>query len=130
MDKLQRVGTDRVSDARLSSILLPRPKGSIKVGRSPEQDFRIDDAHISRSHAHFEFLMGKWHVLDNGSLNFTFLNGRQLQPFQLVPLSYGDLVRFGPPNSPPAHHEYQYQLVEISPGPISGMIKFVDSRAD
>ena len=63
------------------------------VGRGRGVDLKIDDPSVSRNHARLEEVGDHWHVVDLGSANGTFLNGRPLS--RPAALQDGDLVAFG-----------------------------------
>jgi FHA domain len=63
------------------------------VGRSPACDLRFDDRRVSRDHA-IVVLHGRHaRVLDNRSMNGTFVNGYRITATNL---RNGDVVRLGP----------------------------------
>jgi hypothetical protein len=51
----------------------------VSVGRSLEDDIFVNEATVSRRHAALERTGGVWTVVDLGSLNGTFLDGRRLE---------------------------------------------------
>jgi pSer/pThr/pTyr-binding forkhead associated (FHA) protein len=71
---------------------LELPEDITSVGRVPENVLQIEDDSVSSSHAQIFFKDGKFHVLDLGSTNGTFLNGEKIHE---SPLNSGDEVRFG-----------------------------------
>lgn len=68
------------------------------VGRSEDNDLVLGDRWISRNHAMLqqmdgEDVLGSYYVIDLGSRNGTFINGRRVSiP---APLSHGDRLTFG-----------------------------------
>lgn len=48
--------------------------------------------YISRKHGKFEFMDGKWYVMDLGSTNGTQLNGKPLVPNKFYHISSGDKI--------------------------------------
>ncbi|MCC6572606.1 MAG: FHA domain-containing protein [Planctomycetes bacterium] len=67
--------------------------GPVVVGRSADQaNIAIKDNRLSRAHCRFEPRDGKWAVVDLGSQNGTFVNGKRVQDAVLAP---GDLVTIG-----------------------------------
>lgn len=62
------------------------------AGRHPESDIFLDDITVSRRHAEFRRENGKYHVVDNGSLNSTYVNR---QPVESAALADGDEVQIG-----------------------------------
>lgn len=77
---------------------LPEDKMSI-FGREEQCDFQMEmDALISREHFGIEKDEdGKWIIIDLGSTNCTFLNGRKLSN-ETVVLEDGDKIRAGSQN--------------------------------
>lgn len=73
-----------------SQIALTRPVMS--AGRHPESDIYLDDITVSRRHAEFRRENGKFHVVDLGSLNKTYLNRK---PVEAAVLANGDEIRIG-----------------------------------
>jgi hypothetical protein len=65
------------------------------VGRAPPVDLLLDwDDQISRLHARFERVEGRWELVDDGlSSNGTFVNGERLSGRRA--LNDGDTLRFG-----------------------------------
>jgi pSer/pThr/pTyr-binding forkhead associated (FHA) protein len=53
--------------------------GRVIIGRTEENDIVIDEATVSRRHATLvRWRSGRWSVVDEGSLNGTFLDGKRL----------------------------------------------------
>ena len=82
-------------------VLLPRNilenymKG-LSIGRDADiVDFSFASQSISRRHARFRWRDGKVHIEDLNSTNGTFVNGRQLDPFNSTPLNVGDSLKVG-----------------------------------
>jgi diguanylate cyclase (GGDEF)-like protein len=68
----------------------PQP---ITIGREPENDIQVDWPDVSRRHCRVEPLpQGGYRLLDLGSKNGTFLNGRQITA---MALEFEDRVRVG-----------------------------------
>lgn len=70
--------------------------GTNSVGRSPENDIVLDNESMSRRHAEVRWDGQQCQVVDLGSTNGTFVEGRQLAPYQPQPVAPGTRVRFGP----------------------------------
>ena len=68
-------------------------KGTMNVGRAPDNQLVIDHPTVSRHHAWVKEDKGEFLVFDIGSGNGTFVNGQQIEAPQL--LQNGDVVRFG-----------------------------------
>jgi len=63
----------------------------LTVGREPTCDVRLDDPHVSRTHAALERRGGAVYVQDLGSSGGTFVNGT---PARSAELRQGDVVQF------------------------------------
>ena len=63
----------------------------LTVGREPDCDVRLDDPHVSRTHAALERRDGTVYVQDLGSSGGTFVNGN---PAKSAELRQGDVVTF------------------------------------
>lgn len=73
-----------------------RPKDRKTIGRGPENEFRIDDASVSKMHAAFVFnAERRLLVADTGSTNGTFVNGQRIAYGQAQAVADGDTVKFG-----------------------------------
>jgi pSer/pThr/pTyr-binding forkhead associated (FHA) protein len=69
----------------------------VAIGRSPENDLPLANGHraVSRRHAEIRLVGGRPHLVDLGSKNATFLNGRPLSPGRPRPLRSGDRIVVG-----------------------------------
>jgi pSer/pThr/pTyr-binding forkhead associated (FHA) protein len=65
----------------------------ITIGRDPSNTITINDAEISRRHAHLTYQGGKYILEDLGSTNGTFVNGQRLAGPRV--LKSGEVVSFG-----------------------------------
>ena len=63
------------------------------IGRAPSSDVRLDDHRVSRSHAILVRHGRHYRLLDNRSLNGTYLNGRRVASTNL---NHGDEIALGP----------------------------------
>ena len=63
------------------------------IGRSPDNDFIIDDASVSRQHATIIQTESGLVICDNGSSNGTFINGNRIN--QEAPLKEYDILKLG-----------------------------------
>jgi hypothetical protein len=68
-------------------------EGTVRVGRSPGCDLRLDDLHVSRQHATFEVVGGECVVRDLGSSHGTRVNGTRIDA--PTRLHDGDRVTIG-----------------------------------
>lgn len=81
----------------------------LRIGRSPSAGLRFDGAQdtvVSGHHAQIVFERGSYFLLDTGSTNGTFVNGRRVTR---QALKAGDRIAFGAPGGPEAE-------IEISTG--------------
>jgi hypothetical protein len=62
------------------------------AGRHPGSDIFLDDITVSRRHAEFRWHKDGLHIVDMGSLNFTYVNR---EPVESAPLAHGDEVQIG-----------------------------------
>jgi hypothetical protein len=72
--------------------LLALHDAMVYVGRSFTAGLRIDDHSVSRRHAIFVRRAGRTRILDDRSLNGTFVNGRRIDEAELCD---GDVVVLG-----------------------------------
>jgi uncharacterized Zn finger protein (UPF0148 family) len=88
-----------------AEIFLDMNRDEWLVGRSdpvrgifPDVDLGVyggDESGVSRRHARLVVQEDQRFISDLNSTNFTFLNGKKLEPGRLFPLQHGDEVRFG-----------------------------------
>jgi len=73
-------------------------QGKVFVGRTNTNDIVLDDARISKLHAYFDLDADGQavSVADAGSTNGTRLDGEPLPPRVSTPISFGQVVAFGP----------------------------------
>jgi pSer/pThr/pTyr-binding forkhead associated (FHA) protein len=64
----------------------------VHVGRGLNADLYLDDASVSRRHAIIVCSGGRCRILDDRSLNGTYVNGRQIEQAELRD---GDLIALG-----------------------------------
>ncbi len=69
--------------------------GEVSIGRSSGNTLRIRAPSISRSHAVLQAADGQYVLVDGGSSNGTYINGKRLVPNRPYPVSVGDALRFG-----------------------------------
>ncbi|MEU4211845.1 FHA domain-containing protein [Streptomyces sp. NPDC026206] len=71
----------------------PLPVRTVRIGRGPDNDLVVDDLIVSRHHAELRTLpAGGYEIVDVGSHNGTYLNGRTVRR---APLAPGDIVGIG-----------------------------------
>ncbi|MFI1167491.1 FHA domain-containing protein [Streptomyces sp. NPDC020801] len=93
---------DRPSSVRMPALtttfrqpttVRPLPTRVVRIGRAAGNDLVVDDLIVSRRHAELRVCPdGSYEIVDLGSHNGTFLNGR---PVSHAPLSPGDIVGIG-----------------------------------
>ena len=69
----------------------------VVIGRDLRADVRIAHPLISRAHLVLRFDQGRWVVIDNGSLNGMFVNGRRVPA---IDIQDGQSVNIGNPDGP------------------------------
>ena len=74
---------------------MPLDKQSLTLGRSSENDVRLNGDGISRHHARIERKSTGWQVVDLGSTNGTFLSGGKLLPNVPHKWETGEVLRMG-----------------------------------
>ena len=83
----------REKPAPWATLLLSRRRhGVLVVGRSSSCDMVFGDQGVSRRHACFDSVGGRWHVTDLHSTNGTFVDGIQVER---APIGVGCQVRLG-----------------------------------
>lgn len=83
----------RSTDAQIPSLSLDSPR--IVLGRSKSADVRLPDVSVSSRHATIRERGGDYLLMDEGSTNGTFVDGRRLSPGSPVLLQGKTLVRLG-----------------------------------
>ncbi len=83
----------RSPDADIPSLSLDSPR--IVLGRSKSADVRIPDVSVSSRHATIRQRGGDYLLMDEGSTNGTFVDGRKLSPGSPVILERKSAVRLG-----------------------------------
>ena len=72
---------------------VPVTSAGVVVGKDPTCDAPIDDAFVSARHLRIEPRAGRWHLVDLGSTNGTFISGARVASAELplgVPIQLGD----------------------------------------
>jgi DNA-binding NtrC family response regulator len=65
------------------------------VGRNPGDAIQIEDGRMSRQHVRIEHGPGGWHLVDLGSRNGGFVDGRGFRPNASAPIADGAVIRLG-----------------------------------
>jgi DNA-binding NtrC family response regulator len=85
-----------VVSERGTGALLPLPEsGDVTIGRSDTCSLRLDDARLSRVHAIVRPTGIGYAVVDQGSLNGTWVGDEKLVPDIARELTIGDVIRMG-----------------------------------
>jgi pSer/pThr/pTyr-binding forkhead associated (FHA) protein len=66
---------------------------TVRIGRARECELPLESGYISRFHARLERTQSGWEVIDEGSKNGVFVNGRRVSTSQ--PLNPHDMLRVG-----------------------------------
>ena len=74
------------------SVLRDFAQETILIGRSSSCDVVLDDRRVSRQHARIESVGSQAQLVDLGSGNGTFLNGRKVKSENLLT---GDVIQIG-----------------------------------
>lgn len=74
----------------------PEGAARIRIGRDPRNDVILADLQVSRFHTEVRQVGDTFHVIDQGSRNGTYLNGRKVQKPTVI--HAGDVISIG-------HHE-------------------------
>lgn len=92
--KVQNLKLALVVDSGLSvGSVYPLQEGRQVIGRRIDASIPIDDTKVSRDHALVDFRNGFYYLVDLGSTNGTYINGRRLQ--NASRLNLGDHLRIG-----------------------------------
>ena len=71
----------------------------LTIGRTPPNEVVVPHPKVSRNHAIIRMLKpGEHYLIDAGSTNGTFLNGRRIPPDKYVQLNHGDKITVGTAN--------------------------------
>jgi pSer/pThr/pTyr-binding forkhead associated (FHA) protein len=70
-------------------------RGTLTIGRAPDNELTLDSPAVSREHAAVVSREGRWYVEDRGSYNGTFLNGTRVNPGAPLPLRHADRIEIG-----------------------------------
>ncbi len=84
----------RITDSEGTRIH-PVEGEAVTIGRGPGNQIVLKDLASSSRHAQIVNDAGGWMLEDRGSLNGTFVNGRQLEKSQRTPIAPGDRVLIG-----------------------------------
>ncbi|MGW1075103.1 FHA domain-containing protein [Streptomyces sp. NPDC002537] len=78
---------------RQPTSVRPLPSRTVRIGRAADNDLALDDLVVSRRHAEFRTAPdGGYEIVDLGSHNGTYLNGRLVRRAPVLP---GDIVGIG-----------------------------------
>ncbi len=73
----------------------PLGQEALTIGRDSVADVVIEDLNVSRAHARIRIEGTRCFVMDENSVNGTFLNGHRLRP-EWYPMNQGDVLVIGP----------------------------------
>lgn len=80
-------------ESRSGMRLFGLTEGATTIGRALGAQIRLDNGHVSRRHATLSQAGGRAQLLDNRSLNGTWVNGERVV---VAVLRSGDLIEIGP----------------------------------
>lgn len=92
-------------------ILLPGRKYS--VGRNSGMDIVNTEPTVSGQHAFIEMYDGKIFLIDNYSLNGTFVNGKKIKQYEFTEIKPGDRITVEGPKGP--------ELFSLNASPVTGL---------
>jgi len=102
----------------------------IRIGRGPSCDVFLDGRSVSRRHAHLERRADRWWVIEDGSMNGTYVNGVRLD--REWELAGGDRIKVGtsilkflPGEDPVAEFREESRQLEV----IEGLTGALTTRA-
>lgn len=92
---LRFCGNEKQRGQLPSSIVLY--SSPLRIGRHDFFEIPLDDIRISRFHAliSFDRTSEQFYIRDQESMSGTFINGRKLEPSQVIGLNHGDIIAFG-----------------------------------
>ncbi len=76
-----------------SQKTLELSKSPIKIGRDTNNDVAIPAETVSSLHATIEYQDGFFYLEDQGSINKTYINGKEIAPYSLIKLKSGDVIK-------------------------------------
>ena len=88
----------RVAHGRSPRAVMAIPARGLTIGRATggdEADLVLDDSRISRRHIRVEAAILGWSLVDTGSRNGGFIDGRAFEPGQRIALGDGAVIRLG-----------------------------------
>jgi|GEM_PF-3047134 len=92
--RVQNLKLALVADSGLNvGNIFPLQEGRQVIGRRIDASIPIDDTKVSRDHALVDFRNGFFYLVDLGSTNGTYINGRRVQ--NASRLNLGDHLRIG-----------------------------------
>jgi DNA repair exonuclease SbcCD ATPase subunit len=84
---------DKVGEEQ--EFVIPAGMSEVKIGRSAGNELRIRAPSISRNHASVLLQNGQTFLIDHGSSNGTYVNGKRIPAERPVPVTPGDALKFG-----------------------------------
>ena len=80
------------SMCKAQRILMRSYDAVCSISGGSDSDIMLDDVTVSRHHAHFVATEDGWDIVDQGSLNGTYVNRKTVERWHLTS---GDLVQIG-----------------------------------
>lgn len=78
-----------------STVSVPEPGTTIRVGRQPTSEVHLTEGSVSRSHADLRYDLGRLYVRDAGSTYGTYLNGQKVESDRWTEVPEGMSLQFG-----------------------------------
>ena len=78
------------------SIGIPGQASTKTIGRTPDNDIRVDHPQVSGKHALLHRIASELFIEDRGSANGTYVRGQRITPGSRVPVANGEKIFIGP----------------------------------
>jgi pSer/pThr/pTyr-binding forkhead associated (FHA) protein len=85
-----------IGEGTVNEELISLKKSKYELGRDESSSkILLNSKKVSRSHAYIKKRNGKFYIIDNNSLNGTFLNGNKLSTSVMYKLENNDIILIG-----------------------------------
>lgn len=89
-------------DANVQEFIIDKPM--ISIGKGTDCDVELNDKSVSRKHAVIKNVGARYYLVDQGSINGTFVNGEKISEHEL---SSDDVIQIG-------SIEFQFQALDLN----------------